>query len=114
MTTQELTKEVIDLKQATALNTESCERAHDRLDGVEKEQKEQGRLLVVIERLTNGISSLNEKVGNVEKKVDGLGTRITAIEQEPAAKWKQLSWAVLILIVGAVVGYTMGQVGLKP
>ncbi len=114
MTTQELTKEVMSLKQESALNTESCERAHERLDGVEKEQKEQGRLLVVIERLTNGISSLNEKVGSIEKKVDGLGTRITCIEQEPAGKWKQLTWALFILALGAVAGYIFGQIGLKP
>ena len=114
MTTQELTKEVIDLKPKVTLNTESCERAHDRLDAVEKEQKEQSRLLIVIERLTNGITSLNEKVGNVEKKVDGLGTRITAIEQEPAGKWKSLSWAVLMIIVGAAVGYVLSTIGLKP
>lgn len=114
MTTQELTREVIDIKQQTALNTESCDRAHERLDGVEKEQKEQSRLLVVIERLTNGIGSLNEKVGCVEKKVDGLGTRITAIEQEPANRWKQLTWAVLMIVVGAAVGYVLGQIGVQP
>jgi predicted RNase H-like nuclease (RuvC/YqgF family) len=114
MTAQELTKEVTALKQQTALNTDACERAHDRLDAVEKEQKEQSRLLVVIERLTNGISSLNEKVECVDKKVDGLGCRITAIEQEPAGKWKQLSWAVLMIIVGAAVGYVLSRIGLKP
>lgn len=114
MTTQELTKEVIDLKQTSALTAESCERAHERLDAVEAEQKEQSRILVVIERLTNGINNVGEKVASVEKKVDGLGSRITAIEQEPAGKWKSLSWFVLTLAVGALAGFIFSRIGLKP
>ncbi len=114
MTTQKLTEEVIDLKEKTALNTDACARAHDRLDCVEQEQKEQRGILVVIERLANGLDAVGKTIDRVDKKVDGLGTRITAIEQEPAGKWKSFTWAVLMIVVGAVVGYILSQIGLKP
>ena len=60
------------------------------------------------------IQSLKEKIKQTDDKVDKLGAKL---EQETigedAKKWKNISWYILTIAVGAVVGYIFSKLGIK-
>ncbi len=105
MTTQELTKEVVDIKTKVAGMSEKIDEACLRLGTVEREVKEQGKLLQSIDRLAMGLSRLNEKMGDLSVKMDNFGSRINLIELKPAEKWERIIYEVLKYIVLAGLGF---------
>jgi nitrate reductase NapAB chaperone NapD len=99
MTTEQLTEKVIDLEQKISAYDERSRAAIARLDTVEREVKDQGKLLVVVERLANGISNLTSKVDHLDAKVSLFGERISLIELKPAKnmeKIKMIVWSAVI------------------
>lgn len=113
MTTQEQTKSIVSLETKVAAHDERIDGIEKRLCTTEESVKEQNRILVVIERLTNGIDTLNYKVGELGTKVDGFGRRLSDIELEPAVRWKTLIGDIIKLVVAALIGYGLAQIGLK-
>ena len=88
------------------------------------------RLDVRVETLTSEIALLKEnlktgqteqgrRIGEAEDKIIKLLTiepqvmanhaRLDAIEREPANKWNDLKWKVLLAVASAVVAYIMGK-----
>lgn len=109
MTTQELTKEVVDLKTHSAALSQKVDEACLRLGAVEREVKEQGKLLQSIDRLAMGLSRLDEKLTDVSAKMDVLGGRINLIELKPAEKWERIVYEVLKYLVLAGVGFLIAK-----
>ena len=105
MTTQELTKEVIDLKSKAAGMDEKMTDACNRLESVEKDVREQGKLLQSIDRLAMGLTRLDEKMGDLSDKIDVFGSRINMIELKPAEKWERIAYKVLEYVVLAGLGF---------
>lgn len=105
MTTQELTKEVIDLKSKAAGMDEKMTDACNRLESVEKDVREQGKLLQSIDRLAMGLTRLDEKMGDLSCKIDTFGSRINMIELKPAEKWERIAYKVLEYVVLAGLGF---------
>lgn len=101
MTTQELTKEVIDFKAWKGGVDEKMSDACARIASVEREVKEQGKLLQSIDKLAMGLSRLDEKMGDLSCKLDNFGGRISLIELKPATKWEQIKWLILTVLVTA-------------
>lgn len=99
MTTEQLTASVIELENKISAYDERSRAAICRLDTVEREVKDQGKLLVVVERLANGISNLSTKVEHLDSKVEVFGQRISLIELKPAKnmeKIKMIIWSAII------------------
>jgi hypothetical protein len=99
MTTEQLTEKVIDMEQRLSAYDERSRAAITRLDIVEREVKDQGKLLVVVERLANGISNLTIKVDSLDTKVGLFNERISLIELRPAKnaeKLKMIFWSSII------------------
>ena len=105
MTTQELTKEVLSMSAKVAGIESALHEANARLESVEKDVKEQGKLLQSIDRLAMGLTRLDEKMTDLSCKIDGFGNRIKLIELKPAEKWERIIYEVLKYIVLAGVGF---------
>lgn len=109
MTTQELTREVIGLKTQVAGMDEKMTDACNRLESVEREVKEQGKLLQSIDRLAMGLTRLDEKMGDLSDKIDVFGSRINMIELKPAEKWERIVYKLLEYIVLAGAGFIVAK-----
>ena len=105
MTTQELTAAVRTAEKTIAVHDECITEYGRRLDGIEVEVKEQGKLLQSIDRLAMGLTRLDEKMTDLSCKIDGFGNRIKLIELKPAEKWERIIYEVLKYIVLAGVGF---------
>ena len=105
MTTQELTKEVLGMSAKIAGVESALHEANTRLESVEKDVKEQGKLLQSIDRLAMGLTRLDEKMGDLSCKIDTFGSRINMIELKPAEKWERIVFEVLKYVVLAGVGF---------
>jgi predicted nucleic acid-binding Zn-ribbon protein len=110
MTTQELTKADADNKERLSKVEGRMDAQEKRLDKMEEAQKEYGKLLVVVERLANGIDSLREKITDIGGKVDNVCARVNDIEQKPAKRWDTLVSQIITLIVAAGFGYLLSVV----
>ncbi|HNW87175.1 MAG TPA: hypothetical protein PKJ47_09575 [Candidatus Limiplasma sp.] len=107
MTTQELSKEIGDIKPAVAQIKERVSAYGTRLDAVEVEQKEQRRLLVAVERLAGATETIKENVQDLNEKLDKFGCRVDEIEQKPGKRWDTLISQIIGLIVAAGFGYLL-------
>lgn len=105
MTTQELTKEVLAMSAKVAGIESTLHEANTRLEAMEHEVKEQGKLLQSIDRLAMGLSRLDEKMGDLSTKIDTFGSRINLIELKPAEKWERMVYKVLEYVVLAGLGF---------
>ena len=92
MTTQELTAAVRTAEKTIAAHDECITEYGRRLDGIEAEVKEQGKLLQSIDRLAMGLTRLDEKMTDLSCKIDGFGSRINMIELKPAEKWERIAY----------------------
>ena len=71
---------------------------HD--DKIEKLQQTQ----ILLERLTNAVNNLTTGMGEVKATVQRVDSRVAALEQEPADKWKRATWKIAELLLAAAVG----------
>ena len=81
-----------------------------RLDEHDTAIREQNKIFVALEKQSNAIESMNTSMGRVEKKVDGIGSRVDALEKEPGEKWKKVTWEIVKYMVLALVGVAVGWV----
>lgn len=71
---------------------------HD--DKIDKLQQTQIQLV----NLTNAVNNLATGVGELKTTVQRVDSRVAALEQEPADKWKKITWEIIKAVVMAVVG----------
>ena len=109
MTTQELTQEVMNMNGKIASMEEKLKDECAHLESVEKEVKEQGKLLQSIDRLAMGLSMLDEKMGDLSEKITTFGNRINLIELKPAEKWEKIAMEVIKYLVLAGIGYFIAK-----
>ena len=72
-----------------------------QLDEIKAEQKEQGRLVVAVDKLAN-------KTDTIAEKVDRIDSKIETIEAEPRQKYNRVKDIVLTAIITGVVGTLIG------
>ena len=78
MTTQELTKEVLGMSAKIAGIESALHEANTRLESVEKDVKEQGKLLQSIDRLAKEIDHQEYVLRILNERVDGQNQRTIA------------------------------------
>lgn len=81
-----------------------------RLSDHDEAIKEQNRIFVALEKQSSAIESMNTSMGRVEKKVDGIGNRVDALEKEPADRWKKITWEIIKYLVLALIGVAAGWI----
>ena len=105
MTTQELTKAVVENTADIARNDERLDMLHEQVGKILTRQEEYGRMLAGIKELAIAMSNMCEKLGDLTRKVETIGDRVGDIEQKPAKRWDTFIMALTASLVGGVVGY---------
>ena len=61
-------------------------------------------MLVVLERLTNSVKAITDKIGSMDASMKAIDVRLADIEREPAEKWKKITWEIIKAVVLAAAG----------
>lgn len=90
-----------------------------KLKAVDDENNRQNhrleKLESVVEKITEiatSVQLLAQNVATMTKELERQGKKLEMIENEPAEKWKKLTWLVVTGIVGAIVGFALSKLGL--
>lgn len=75
-----------------------------RLDEHDEKIEKLQQTQILLERLTNAVNNLSNGVGELKNTVQRVDSRVAALEQEPADKWKKITWEIIKAVVMAVVG----------
>ena len=105
MTTQELTTAMREVEKTISTHDECIKDHKRRLDGIESEVKEQGKLLNTIDKLVAGLARFDEKITDLSKQIDGLSGRIKLIELKPAEKWERIIYKIIEYVVLGGLGF---------
>lgn len=76
-----------------------------RLDRLEE-------LTETVHELATTMKLLADKQERTAETVERLDTKLSAIEQEPAKRWKAVVEKVLMTVVAALVGFVMARLGI--
>lgn len=79
-----------------------------RLNELEESGKRQNDILVTLQRQADAIESMNGKIDGVASSVKNVARRVEEIENEPADRWKKMTFEVIKYIVLAVLGVMAG------
>lgn len=77
-----------------------------RLDKLEE-------LTEVVHELAMTMKLMAEKQERTAATVDSLDVKLTAIEQEPAKRWKAMVEKIILAVVGSLVGFVLAKIGLS-
>lgn len=80
-------------------------RQNHRLDTLEKNGSSLNDLVVSVKELAMSVKQMQEELKR-------QGERLDRIEDEPAEKWKKLSWLIVTGLVGAIIGFLASKLGL--
>lgn len=69
-------------------------------------------LTEVVHELATTMKLMAEKQERTAELVEGLDSKITSIEQEPAKRWKAVVEKAILTVVAAVVGFVLAKLGL--
>ena len=99
-------EELVKDMAAAKMEHQSFKRRIDELEGSSKRQND---ILVTLQRQADAIQTMNEKIDDVASDVKGVAKRVEAIENEPADKWKKMSFEaikyIVLAVLGAIAGY---------
>lgn len=76
-----------------------------RLDALEKNHR-------ALQDIATSIKLIAQRQDDMSADMEKLADKVEGIEQKPAKRWEAVVTAALLALVGAVVGYVLGQVGL--
>ena len=76
-----------------------------RLDRLEE-------LIETVHELATTMQLMADKQERTAETVERLDTKLSAIEQEPAKRWKAVVEKVLMTVVAALVGFVMAKLGI--
>lgn len=91
----------------------------ERLRRVDDENNRQNhridKLEGTLEKMNDLVASIQVLAQNMSQMKDELhrqGERLDKIEQEPADKWRKLTWLIITGVAGAVLGFILSKIGL--
>ena len=99
-------KDIKDLRAEMAANEKEHESFRRRLH----EHDEQ---INAIHQLTATVGQLAQAMNDTKKTVEKIDRRVETIENEPADKWKKISFEVIKTIVVLLVGAALAYFGVK-
>ena len=79
-------------------------RLHEHDEKIDKLQQTQ----VQLANLTNAVNNLSTGVGELKTTVQRVDSRVAALEQEPADKWKKITWEIVKWAVIGVLAFAAG------
>lgn len=106
LTTEELTKKVIELDERTIRHGEQINNCANQIENLQSLTSSVYKLATSVEVLTNAQKS-------TEVKVDSLHKDVEAIKEKPAKNWESMVRLIFEIILAAIVGWVLVQTGLK-
>lgn len=106
MTNEELTKKVIELDERIVRQGEQIKTAFNQIDDVRS-------LTDSIHKMATTMELLTSAQKGIEKKVDNLHRDVEEIKIKPARNWENTIRIVFELVLAAVVGLVLIELGLK-
>ena len=76
-----------------------------RLDRLEE-------LIETVHELATTMKLLADKQERTAETVERLDTKLSAIEQEPAKRWKAIVEKIILTVIAALVGFVLAQIGI--
>ena len=104
MTQEEVTK-LEEVRHRSESNTRRIEKLELQTDSVQK-------LATSVEVMVREQSHQTEAIGRIEKNVEKLDGKVEILEHKPAKRWESVVDKGIMMVVGAVIGYILVQVGL--
>lgn len=90
-----------DIKRLEAEET----RQNHRIDKLEDTTQKINDLVVSIKELSVNMAAM-------QGTLKTLADRLTAIEEEPADKWRKAVWVVVVAVISAAVGAALRSIGM--
>lgn len=98
-----------------------CSSLDMRLGAMEKTQAGILDIRLLIERLsvgndntTKSFAEINARLDKMDDKltrrIEGIDSRLANHEKKPGEKWEKATWAVVIAVIGGVVGFFLQKV----
>lgn len=94
---------MVSIEERITLCEANDKNIFHQLDEIKAEQKEQGRLVVAVEKLANKTDTIAEKVD----KIDG---KLETIEAEPGRQYNRVKDIVITAVITAIIGAIVGSV----
>lgn len=63
---------------------------------------------IQLANLVNAVNNLAAGVGELKTTVQRVDSRVAALEQEPADKWKKITWEVIKWLVIGILAFAAG------
>ena len=98
-----------EVRAALAANTKEHESYNRRLHEHDEKLEKQSELLVLLERLTNTVKSLTERMAEMNTSMKVIDGRLVEIEREPGEKWKKVTWEIIKALLLAAVGFVSAR-----
>ena len=93
--------------------TESRSKSNThRIAEMKQRMDRQDERIDAVNRLASAVEVLATKQESIAENVDKLAGKVECIESEPAKKWRFVVEKSIYFIVGGVMAYLLGQVGL--
>lgn len=70
-------------------------------------------LTEVVHELATTMKLMAEKQERTAKTVERLDKKLSAIEQEPAKRWKAVVEKIIMTVVAALVGFALAKLGIS-
>lgn len=106
MTNEQLTGKVVELDERTIRNSEQIKTAFNQIN-------ELHALTDSVHKLATAIEVMASAQKSTEKKVDSLAHDLEEIKAKPGKNWEHIVRNVVELILAAVVGMVLINLGLK-
>lgn len=98
------------LLQGAAANDKEHESFRRRLNEVEKQNEKQTEFMMALQKQGNAIENMTKSLNRMEDTLKDVGARVGKLENEPADKWKKISFEIVKYIVLAAVGVAVGYI----
>lgn len=121
MNIDQIRDKVLALEQRAERLDERQVYIQDRLAILEKTQAGIQDIRLMIERLTMGndstkqaFSDLNQRLDRLDqklaKRIDEIDERLEGHMQQPAKRWEDLKWVIIVAVVTGIVSFTLGRI----
>ena len=105
MTSEQMTEKIFELEKETAAQREQIKTLFSRID-------KQDSLIEVLRTQTATIGTLADGQARIEKKLNGLTGEVDEIKARPAKKWESAVDLIFKLVLTAVMGLILAQMGM--
>lgn len=89
-----------------------CARVEDENHRQNERLKKLEDVVEKISEIAASVQLLAQNVATMTKELERQGKRLEAIENEPADKWRKLTWFVITAVGGGVIGFILSKIGL--